>query len=531
MLSTLITRIFLLAACCEALLSNGTSLELDANGTSSGIIDINLVSNRVLSDSGFPKKTRNIIIVTFFTVGFLVKSVLFWVYCKKPDREAFFARLPFKERKAVTDELPTTADPVELGTIYIDTGVEPKSLRDEPSNSASYLSRVGSAPPHGINMFSYHSNNRGGESPPEMVLSSASQANMRVVTYEYLQYASDMFANKLGEGGFGAVFKGSMVLESGRTIHVAIKHLNSDSQQGFKELWTEVTMLWRLRQSNLVPVLAVCPDPCCIVYPLMENGSLLSHLEDSTKRAALGWRDRISIMLDVAAGLVFLHDKNVVHRDIKPANILLSNNMGARLSDFGIARVLNTVTSARTDPIGSFMYMDPTYLSSGILSRHSDMYSFGVVGLQLLTGTEERSIPGLRNTVQTAAENNDLHSIIDQSCTSWPDNIAADFTDLMVTCTLLEPKGRKNALECEVLVRGWLDSAPSAPAAANVTWECLVCLESQRTELFKPCMHCVCCSTCADLVYTSVLPQCPLCREVLTGVVPGGEGGQTYTSI
>ncbi|WOK92773.1 cysteine-rich receptor-like protein kinase 10 [Canna indica] len=207
-----------------------------------------------------------------------------------------------------------------------------------------------------------------------------------------LQVATDNFSeeNKLGEGGFGAVYKGS--LSDGREI--AVKRLATNSLQGLEELKNELISVAKLQHRNLVRLLGVCLDQeKMIVYEYVPNGSLDRFLWDPIRPKKLPWETRFKIISGISRGLLYLHDESrlkVIHRDLKASNILLDTDMNAKISDFGLARLFDgdqTQTHKSTNRIvGTFGYMAPEYVVHGQFSIKSDVFSFGVLVLEIVMG-------------------------------------------------------------------------------------------------------------------------------------------------
>ncbi|KAL6226691.1 hypothetical protein ACLB2K_000652 [Fragaria x ananassa] len=212
----------------------------------------------------------------------------------------------------------------------------------------------------------------------------------------------------LGEGGFGLVYSGD--LEDG--TKVAVKVLKRDDQQGGREFLAEVEMLSRLHHRNLVKLIGICVEEHrCLVYELIPNGSVESHLHGIDKEAApLSWGPRMKIALGAARGLAYLHEDSsprVIHRDFKSSNILLENDFTPKVSDFGLARTAldeeNRHISTRV--MGTFGYVAPEYAMTGHLLVKSDVYSYGVVLLELLSGRKPVDMsqpPGEENLVAWA---------------------------------------------------------------------------------------------------------------------------------
>ncbi|TVU42772.1 hypothetical protein EJB05_09193, partial [Eragrostis curvula] len=217
----------------------------------------------------------------------------------------------------------------------------------------------------------------------------------RRFSYDELAAATDNFSDdrKLGEGGFGSVYRG--FLEE-LNLSVAIKRVSKSSRQGWKEFMSEVKIISRLRHRNLVVLIGWCyhgvDDELLLVYELMDNGSMDKHLYHPDPKKQLAWSTRYKIVLELGSALVYLHhdtEKCVVHRDIKPSNVMLDASFGAKLGDFGLARVIDDDGGRRsrtTTPAGTTGYMDPECMATGRTSVESDVYSVGVVLLEIACG-------------------------------------------------------------------------------------------------------------------------------------------------
>ncbi|CAN4094097.1 unnamed protein product [Withania somnifera] len=223
--------------------------------------------------------------------------------------------------------------------------------------------------------------------------SNNQKANVaRSFTFKELALATQNFreANLIGEGGFGSVYKGR--LETG--LVVAIKQLNLDSLQGNQEFIVEVLMLSLLHHKNLVNLIGYCTDgdQRLLVYEFMPKGSLENHLFGlEPGKKPLSWCTRLKIAAGAAHGLEYLHceaNPPVIYRDLKSSNILLDNDFNPKLSDFGLAKLgpVGKNTHVSTRVMGTYGYCAPEYAMSGKLTLKSDIYSLGVVLLELITG-------------------------------------------------------------------------------------------------------------------------------------------------
>ncbi|KAJ4757175.1 receptor lectin kinase [Rhynchospora pubera] len=205
--------------------------------------------------------------------------------------------------------------------------------------------------------------------------------------YEELLVATKNFKEeKLGQGAFGSVYKGFL---SCLNIHVAIKRLSRYSNQGIKEYKSEVKIVSRLRHRNLVQLVGWCHyyQDLLLVYEYMPNGSLDTHLYSA--KSILKWPVRYQIALGLGSALLYLHrewDQCVVHRDIKPSNIMLDSSFNAKLGDFGLARLINHGGMQTTLPAGTIGYLAPECFITGKTSTESDVYSFGIVLLEIASG-------------------------------------------------------------------------------------------------------------------------------------------------
>ncbi|GMJ15309.1 cysteine-rich RLK (RECEPTOR-like protein kinase) 25 [Hibiscus trionum] len=210
-----------------------------------------------------------------------------------------------------------------------------------------------------------------------------------------IQAATNNFCreNKLGEGGFGPVYKGKMF--NGKEI--AVKRLSMNSTQGLEEFKNEVKLIFKLQHKNLVRLLGYCleEDEKLLVYEYMANTSLDAFLFDPEKCKLLDWEKRSNIITGTARGLQYLHEDSrlkIIHRDLKASNVLLDDDMNPKISDFGTARIFggNQVEANTLRVVGTYGYMAPEYALEGLFSNKSDVYSFGVLMLEILSGKKNR---------------------------------------------------------------------------------------------------------------------------------------------
>uniref|UniRef100_A0A7I4CKD2 Protein kinase domain-containing protein n=1 Tax=Physcomitrium patens TaxID=3218 RepID=A0A7I4CKD2_PHYPA len=208
--------------------------------------------------------------------------------------------------------------------------------------------------------------------------------------YKELKGATKNFHinSKLGEGGFGVVYKG--VLQDGS--EVAVKQLSTKSRQGNKEFLNEVTLINRVQHRNLVKLRGCClkDHERLLVYEYLENKSLHQALFDPEKRLHLNWSTRVKILLGTARGLAYLHEgcqTRIVHRDIKSSNILLDKDLNPKIADFGLARWFREDQShVSTCVAGTVGYLAPEYAMRGQLTEKADVFSFGIVALEVVSG-------------------------------------------------------------------------------------------------------------------------------------------------
>ncbi|KAF5477396.1 hypothetical protein F2P56_004040 [Juglans regia] len=215
--------------------------------------------------------------------------------------------------------------------------------------------------------------------------------NVRLYTYKELRAATADFSqtNKIGEGGFGSVYKGR--LKDGKIA--AIKVLSAESRQGVKEFLTEINVISDIEHENLVKLYGCCVEENhrILVYNYLENNSLAQTLiGGSQSNIYFNWRTRTKICIGIARGLAFLHEEvrpHIIHRDIKASNILLDKDLTPKISDFGLAKLIPpNMTHVSTRVAGTIGYLAPEYAIKGQLTRKADIYSFGVLLMEIVSG-------------------------------------------------------------------------------------------------------------------------------------------------
>ncbi|KAL4654747.1 hypothetical protein ACB092_01G402400 [Castanea dentata] len=236
--------------------------------------------------------------------------------------------------------------------------------------------------------------------------------------------ATDNFAlnNKLGEGGFGPVYKG--ILEDGQEI--AIKRLSRSSRQGLNEFKNEVRLIAKLQHRNLVKLNACCiqGEEKMLVYEYMPNKSLDSFIFDQTKSKLLDWSMRFNIICGIARGLQYLHQDSrlrIIHRDLKASNVLLDSEMNPKISDFGAAKTFGGDQSeGNTNRVfGTYGYMAPEYAFDGQFSTKSDVFSFGILLLEIISGKKSRGF----------FHPNHSHNLIGYAWILWYEGRPLELTD------------------------------------------------------------------------------------------------------
>ncbi|XVF77709.1 hypothetical protein PTKIN_Ptkin14bG0068700 [Pterospermum kingtungense] len=243
--------------------------------------------------------------------------------------------------------------------------------------------------------------------------------------------------NKLGQGGFGPVYKG--ILENGREI--AVKRLSKSSGQGVNEFRNEVKLIAKLQHRNLVRLIGCCieREERMLVYEYMPNGSLNSFLFDQTRCKVLDWSKRFEIICGISRGLLYLHQDSrlrIIHRDLKASNVLLDSEMNPKISDFGMARTFGgDQTEANTNRVvGTYGYMAPEYAIDGLFSIKSDVFSFGILLLEIISGRRNRGFSHPHHS----------GNLIEHAWRLWKEGKSLDLADNF----LVETGSLSNILRC-----------------------------------------------------------------------------------
>ncbi|KAF8671385.1 hypothetical protein HU200_050099 [Digitaria exilis] len=273
-----------------------------------------------------------------------------------------------------------------------------------------------------------------------------------------IEDATDKFERRIGSGGFGIVYYGK--LTDGREI--AVKLLTNDSYQGIREFLNEVTLLSRIHHRHLVTFLGYSQQDGknILVYEFMHNGTLKEHLRGAADEKITIWLKRLEIAEDAAKGIEYLHtgcSPTIIHRDLKSSNILLDKNMRAKVADFGLSKPAVDGSHVSSIVRGTVGYLDPEYYISQQLTEKSDIYSFGVILLELISGHEPISNDNFglncRNIVAWARshiESGNIHAIIDQSLDRGYDLQSVwKIAEVAIMC--VKPKGAQRPPISEVL--------------------------------------------------------------------------------
>lgn len=297
--------------------------------------------------------------------------------------------------------------------------------------------------------------NNHNDTPGQTNIQVIATDNVNLFSYNSLRSATRNFhpSNRIGGGGFGVVYKG--VLRDGTPV--AIKCLSAESKQGTDEFVTEIRMISTIKHPNLVELIGCCVEENnrILVYEYMENNSISTALLGSKgKHVAMEWPTRAAICIGTASGLAFLHEEakpHIVHRDIKASNVLLDGNLRPKIGDFGLAKLFpDNVTHLSTRVAGTMGYLAPEYALLGKLTKKADVYSFGVLILEIISGRSSsktafgEDLLVLVEWTWKLWKEERLLDIVDPEMTGYPENEATRFMKVALFCTQAAANQRPN---------------------------------------------------------------------------------------
>ncbi|XP_071934959.1 receptor-like serine/threonine-protein kinase SD1-7 isoform X2 [Coffea arabica] len=283
--------------------------------------------------------------------------------------------------------------------------------------------------------------------------------------------------NKLGEGGFGPVYKGR--LQSGELV--AVKRLSKKSGQGFEEFKNETELIAELQHRNLVRILGCCleQDEKILIYEYMPNKSLDTFLFEP-KQEFLDWQQRIRIIDGIAQGLLYLHQYSrirIVHRGLKASNILLDGDMDPKISDFGLARIfgLNELQANTNRIVGTYGYMSPEYVMEGLFSVKFDVFAFGILVLEIMSGKKNTGHYGSDNMTLIGYawelwKTDRLLELIDPSLQISSSSNPGRYITIGLLCVQENPADRPTMSDVVAMLRNEQMSLTSPKEPAFTTW-------------------------------------------------------------
>ncbi|GJT33064.1 receptor-like protein kinase FERONIA [Tanacetum coccineum] len=327
----------------------------------------------------------------------------------------------------------------------------------------------------------------------ENLTSSTSAQPSRRFTIADIQSATNNFDDELviGQGGFGKVYKGQISIEDSSHF-VAIKRLDSISNQGAAEFKAEIEMLSKLRHCNLVSLIGYCDDnrELILVYVYVPHGTLYDHLHKVTA-TALSWIQRLKIAIGAGRGLDYLHagfgtQRGVIHRDVKSSNILLDENWAAMISDFGLSKIGPIDQASNNISVsvkGTFGYLDPEYFYTSKLTRKTDMYAFGVVLFELLSGklavdTRLKEEQGsLARWAQKCVKERKFDQMVDSNIIgTFAPKVLRGFAEIANRCLIRDFEKRPSMTQVVAKLQDFLelqekcDNSTDSPGTSGFTW-------------------------------------------------------------
>ncbi|KAL6205851.1 hypothetical protein ACLB2K_023103 [Fragaria x ananassa] len=294
-------------------------------------------------------------------------------------------------------------------------------------------------------------------------------SNLKLYTYKELRNATENFSgeNKIGQGGFGSVYKGT--LKDGSVA--AIKVLSGDSRQGSREFLTEIEVIASVNHENLVKLYGCCAEGNhrILVYGYLENNSLSQTLLGRGQSGIqFSWQTRCKICIGIARGLAYLHEDvqpHIIHRDIKASNILLDEDLSPKISDFGLAKfIAPNLTHVSTRVAGTEGYLAPEYAIRGQVTRKADIYSFGVLVLEIVSGrcnTNRRLPPKEQYLLERVWELHERGQLAELIDTFLNEDLnveeACRFMNIGLLCTQDKPKLRPSMSMVVKMLTGEID--------------------------------------------------------------------------
>ncbi|KAK9065157.1 hypothetical protein SSX86_016540 [Deinandra increscens subsp. villosa] len=310
--------------------------------------------------------------------------------------------------------------------------------------------------------------------------------------FERISASTDCFsdANKLGEGGFGPVYKGTFP----GGLEVAVKRLSIHSGQGLEEFKNEVTLIAKLQHRNLVRLLGFCMkgNEKMLIYEYMPNNSLDAFIFDGTKSSLLDWPKRFEIIMGICRGLIYLHQDSrlrIIHRDLKTSNVLLDEDLNPKISDFGLAKIVNGKEEESNTKriIGTYGYMAPEYALEGLFSTKSDVYSFGVVVLEIISGKKkhfqcEQAISLLNYAWQLWKEGKPLDLMEQVLLESYDPHEVLKCIIVALLCVQEDPDDRPNMSNIVTMLTNDVSTFPEPKQPAFLVRKLTTCYDTSSSS-------------------------------------------------